>query len=92
MKRLRKWCSKLVEPHYMKKIHGWLTVFWIIMAPVSIATGIVYLVAFISLISIYALAIGHFSSWQAARAEEAAIAGDSTELIEEIADNVREEN
>lgn len=76
----------------MKKIHGWLTIFWVLMVPISIVTNLVFAVAFISLISIYALAIGHFSSWQAARAEEAAIEGDSTELIEEIAQNVKEED
>lgn len=76
----------------MKKIHGWLTIFWIAMAPISIVSGLVYAVAFISIISIYALAIGHFSSWQAARAEEAAIAGDSTEIIEEIHKEVVEED
>jgi len=39
---------------------------------------------FVSLISIYALVIGHFSSWQAARAEQAGLDGDSSEAIEEI--------
>jgi hypothetical protein len=44
-----------------------MTVFWIVMVPLAIYTGWVSSVIFISMISIYALAIGHFSSWRSTR-------------------------
>jgi len=57
------------NPVGMKKFHGWMTVGWAVMMPVSILTGWVNLVVYVSVLSIYALFIGHFSSWQAARVE-----------------------
>lgn len=56
----------------LRHLHGWLTVAWLVVIPVSIVTGWLYSLAFISAISIYANVAGHFSAWQAARAEEQA--------------------
>lgn len=42
------------------------------MMPLAIITGWIYLVAFISVISIYANFASHFSAWQGARAEKEA--------------------
>lgn len=39
------------------------------MAPLALYQGWVASVAFISVLSIYALAVGHFSSWQSTRVE-----------------------
>lgn len=57
------------SPTVMKKFHGWLTVVWAVMMPVALWSGWVKSVIFISVLSIYALFIGHFSSWQATRVE-----------------------
>jgi hypothetical protein len=63
------WASAQGNPSLFKKINGWLTVFWIIMIPVSIAFGWVRSVEYVSALSIYALITGHLSTWQAARVE-----------------------
>jgi hypothetical protein len=61
-----------VNASTLRSIHGWLTVAWLLVIPLSLATGWLYSLAFISAISIYANVGGHFSAWQAARAEEEA--------------------
>jgi hypothetical protein len=55
----------------MRQVHLVLTVLWFLVMPVAVYTGWVASVVFISVISIYANFVGHFSSWQASRAEEA---------------------
>ena len=56
---------------WMRRVHGWLTVAWAVMVPVSVATGLRQSVPYLVGLSVYALMVGHFSSWQAARAEVA---------------------
>jgi hypothetical protein len=53
-------------------MHLALTIVWLILIPVSFVTGWIFSLVFISAISLYANVAGHFSSYQAARAEEAA--------------------
>jgi len=67
MKQL--WDNIQNNPAFMQKVNGWLTVFWIVMVPVSIATGWVTSVAYVSALSLWALVTGHLSAWQAARVE-----------------------
>lgn len=62
----------LLSAKALRHAHGWLTLAWLIAIPVSIVTGWLYSLTFISAISIYANVAGHFSAWQAARAEEEA--------------------
>lgn len=57
------------DPVFMRKLNGYLTVFWIIMIPISIATGWISSVAYVSALSLWALVSGHLSAWQAARVE-----------------------
>jgi hypothetical protein len=57
------------DPVFMRKLNGYLTVFWIVMIPVSIITGWISSVAYVSALSLWALVAGHLSSWQAARVE-----------------------
>lgn len=52
-----------------RRINGWLTVFWVIMIPVSLVMGWLDSVMYVSALSIYALITGHLSTWQAARVE-----------------------
>jgi hypothetical protein len=53
----------------MRRVNGWLTVFWIVMIPVSVATGWVNSVVYVSALSLWALVSGHWAAWQAARVE-----------------------
>jgi 3-mercaptopyruvate sulfurtransferase SseA len=53
----------------MRGLNGWLTIFWIIMIPVSILTGWISSVTYVAALSLWALVSGHWSAWQAARVE-----------------------
>jgi len=63
------WASIQGNPALMRRVNGWLTWFWIAMIPVSIATGWIHSVTYISALSLWALVSGHWSAWQAARVE-----------------------
>lgn len=54
---------------FMRRVNGWLTVFWVFMIPVSFATGWVSQTIYVSALSLWALVSGHWSAWQAARVE-----------------------
>ncbi len=59
----------LADPGAMRRVHGWATVFWVVMAPPSMVLwkdSIPYLVG----LSVYAVVTGHWASWQACRTEE----------------------
>ena len=63
------WSSVQGDPVFMRKVNGWLTIFWILMIPVSIATGWISSVTYVATLSLWALVSGHWSAWQAARVE-----------------------
>jgi hypothetical protein len=63
------WASVQGDPVFMRRVNGWLTIFWIAMIPVSLVTGWINSVTFIAALSIWALVSGHWSTWQAARVE-----------------------
>ena len=63
------WASIQGDPVFMRRVNGWLTVFWIVMIPVSIITGWISEVAYVAALSLWALVSGHWSAWQAARVE-----------------------
>lgn len=63
------WASVQGDPAFMRRVNGWFTIFWILMIPVSIATGWVRSITYVSALSIWALVSGHWSTWQAARVE-----------------------
>lgn len=46
-----------------------MAVLWAAMIPVSVFTGLKNSVPFLVAISVYALSVGHFASWQGSRAE-----------------------
>jgi hypothetical protein len=59
-----------VSPHTLRLMHAWLTLLWLLLALPGILLwreSVPFLVG----VSIYANFVGHLSSWQAARAEEA---------------------
>jgi hypothetical protein len=63
------WTSIQGDPVFMRRINGWLTIFWIAMIPISIASGWLTSVAYVSALSLWALVSGHWAAWQAARVE-----------------------
>jgi hypothetical protein len=65
------WASMQGDPTLMRRLNGWLTIFWIAMIPASIMLGLLSSVAYVSALSLWALVSGHWSAWQAARVEVA---------------------
>ena len=65
------WASVQGNPVFMRRVNGWLTVFWIGMIPVSLVTGWISSVQYVAALSLWALVSGHWSAWQAARVEVA---------------------
>lgn len=63
------WASVQGDPVFMRRVNGWLTLFWIAMIPVSLVTHWVNSVVYVSALSLWALVSGHWSAWQAARVE-----------------------
>jgi hypothetical protein len=63
------WASIQGDPLFMRRVNGWLTIFWIVMIPVSIFTGWIDSVTYVAALSLWALVSGHWSAWQAARVE-----------------------
>jgi len=63
------WASIQGDPLFMRKLNGWLTIFWILMIPLSILTGWISSVTYVAALSLWALVSGHWSAWQAARVE-----------------------
>ena len=63
------WASIQGDPIFMRRVNGWLTVFWIVMIPISLVTGWISSVTYVAALSLWALVSGHWSAWQAARVE-----------------------
>jgi hypothetical protein len=63
------WASVQGDPKFMRRVNGWLTMFWIAMIPLSAFLGWLHSVAYVSALSLWALVSGHWSAWQAARVE-----------------------
>ena len=63
------WASVQGDPVFMRRVNGWFTVVWLVMIPISLATGWVRSVVYVSALSLWALVSGHWSAWQAARVE-----------------------
>jgi hypothetical protein len=55
----------------MRRVNGWLTMFWLAMIPISYAMGWLNSVVYVSALSLWALVSGHWSAWQATRVEVA---------------------
>ena len=70
MNRLKSlWAMVQGDPKFMRRLNGWLTVFWVVMIPIAFAVGWLQSVTFVSALSLWALVSGHWSAWQAARVE-----------------------
>ena len=71
----------------MCRVNGWLTVFWIVMIPVSLITGWISSVTYVAVLSLWALVSGHWAAWQAARVE---VHQDEDANVQDVLDEVRE--
>jgi hypothetical protein len=76
MFKLKTWLPPYKSPwlppytaQYLANIHLALAVAWAIAIPVTLITGWIQSVIFVSIASIYANLATHLSAWQAARAE-----------------------
>jgi hypothetical protein len=63
------WAMVQGDPRFMRRVNGWLTMFWIAMIPVSYLAGWLNSVVYVSALSLWALVSGHWAAWQAARVE-----------------------
>jgi hypothetical protein len=63
------WASVQGDPVFMRRVNGWLAIFWLAMIPISLYYGWVKSVVYVSALSLWALVSGHWSAWQAARVE-----------------------
>ncbi len=82
------WASVQGDPVFMRRVNGWLTMFWLAMIPVSLATGWVKSVVYVSALSLWALVSGHWSAWQAARVEVAQADEARRRADEDVAEEV----
>src|SRR6476620_4571494 len=82
------WASVQGDPVFMRRTNGWLTIAWIIMIPVSFATGWVKSVAYVSALSLWALVSGHWAAWQAARVEVAQKQDEERRAAEDVPEQV----
>ena len=89
------WASIQGDPVFMRRVNGWLTIFWIVMIPVSIATGWINSVTYVAALSLWALVSGHWSAWQAARVEvkqeQEAKEREHADIPAEVVDKIVEE-
>lgn len=63
------WASIQGDPVFMRRVNGWLTLFWIAMIPISFSMHWLSSVTYVSALSLWALVSGHWSAWQASRVE-----------------------
>ncbi len=63
------WASVQGDPILMRRVNGWLTMFWVAVIPVAYLANWLRSVTFVAALSLWALVSGHWSAWQAARVE-----------------------
>ena len=86
----RLWMHVQRDPVFMRRVNGWLTVFWIAMIPISIMTHWISSVTYVAALSLWALVSGHWAAWQAARVEVNQQKEDQRQADEDIAADVVE--
>ncbi len=84
------WTSIQGDPVFMRRVNGWLTIFWVLMIPFSIVTGWINSVTYVAALSLWALVSGHWSAWQAARVEVAQAEEKEKRDTEDVARDVVE--
>lgn len=66
---MRMLIKSMGHPKFLRAFHGWCTLFWIPFTILAYTLGWLDSVTFVSLVSMLALFLGSFSSWQASRTE-----------------------
>lgn len=61
--------SQIQDPHKFRRMNGVLTIFWVAMIPISLVFHLLSSVAYVALLSIYALFATHLGAWAASRTE-----------------------
>jgi hypothetical protein len=61
--------DQISDPVKFRRLNGWLVIFWLGMMPVAIITGLVNLLWFVTILSLYANFATHLGAWAASRAE-----------------------
>jgi hypothetical protein len=69
MKVVARVLDKLDDAIFLRKFHGYFTLVWGAAIPITVFSGLKSSLIWISLMSVWANFVGHFSSWQASRAE-----------------------
>jgi len=85
------WASIQGDPVFMRRVNGWLAIFWLAMIPVSYFSGWLNSVTYVSALSLWALVSGHWSAWQAARVEVTQEAEAKERAQDDVAGNVVQE-
>jgi hypothetical protein len=85
------WASVQGDPKFMRATNGWLTIFWLVMIPLSVFTGWINSVAYVSALSLWALVSGHWSAWQAARVEVKQAEMEEHDDAQDVVDKLVEE-
>lgn len=67
---MRKFLLYVHSATFVRKFNGWMTIFWIVMIPISVLTGWVASVIYVSAISLWALVAAHWSTYEATRVLE----------------------
>lgn len=68
---MKKLIDVIGNPYYLRAFHGYSTMFWIPFTLMAFMLGWLESVVFVSFVSMIALFLGSFSSWQASRTEVA---------------------
>ncbi len=86
------WAMVQGDAVFMRRLNGWLTIFWIVMIPVSLVMHWVNSVVYVPALSLWALVSGHWSAWQAARVEveQQAVQREKEDLPADVVDKLVE--
>lgn len=66
---LKQILDKLDDAIFLRLFHGVMTILWAGLIPVTVLSPLKTSITWIALMSVWANFVGHFSSWQASRAE-----------------------
>jgi hypothetical protein len=78
------------RPAFLRGFHGWMTLGWGLLVPITVFTNLKTSITWIALMSVWANFVGHFSSWQAARVEvkQDEQLDDTTEQVDDTQDKI----
>jgi hypothetical protein len=85
MNLVRSLWASVQGPTSMRRLNGWATILWIVMIPVSIATGWINSVTYVAVLSLWALVSGHWAAWASARVE---VRQDEDANVSDVLDSV----